>query len=151
VFAGGEPATFADGPNEIEVVGVSGVEASIAGLAGSRTGQPLLAEAIVLYGEEASYVLIAQYEPAHQTTMLSAWQRMLKNLDLPDNRVMVDDSHTVASPVRSQLHGPEQKIGSSFRFGGVEEACPAGNDGALSGRVISLQQSGTPIYPGSTS
>lgn len=98
VFAGGDPATFAAGPDEIEIAGVNGLEVSVAGLVGSRTGQPLLAEAVVLYGDEASYVLIAQYEPAHQDTVLAAWQTMLADLELPGNGQYVDVKHR-SSPV----------------------------------------------------
>jgi hypothetical protein len=98
VFAGGDPAAFAAGPDEIEIAGVAGLEVSVAGLVGSRTGQPLLAEAVVLYGDEASYVLIAQYEPEHQDTVLAAWQTMLAGLELPGNGQYVDVEYR-SSPV----------------------------------------------------
>ena len=70
------------GPVEVEYAGVSGQELSVEGIVGEQTGKALNGEVIVLYSDDVSYLLMAQYEPESRDMVLTAWETMLANLEL---------------------------------------------------------------------
>jgi len=72
------------GPEITEIAGIRGMKLDVAGLLGERTGTPLDASALVLFGEEASYSFLVQFDEENRDLMLSAWQTMLDNLRLSD-------------------------------------------------------------------
>jgi hypothetical protein len=70
------------GPTEITIAGLSGREMGVFGNIRNQTGATYEGEVVWLYGEDATYLLMAQYEPGSEDIVLSAWQTMLTNFDI---------------------------------------------------------------------
>lgn len=71
-------------PRPVRVAGLPGLEVEIGGFNGERTGKPLEAKVIALFGAEASYRLWVQFDTNGREAMLAAWQAMLDTLKLRD-------------------------------------------------------------------
>ena len=69
-------------PEPVEISGLPGLKMIIDGIVGQETGQPLAGAAVVLFEEEASYLLLVQYELEDRDPVLSDWLTVLDSLDI---------------------------------------------------------------------
>jgi len=79
-------------PVDTSHAGLDGISIVVVGLKGNRTGQPLEARMMALFGAHNTYVITLQYELDDETLMQQELDRVLRQLVVPHDEVRADST-----------------------------------------------------------